>query len=1335
MCSSIGQTPFEAGTSLVARCGLHVFSAVAIGLCICQAVFAQTSSPPTSADPDLTQPVSLNQEGQQLVKRAAESLKTGDNEQALSLFQNAYLRFDASGNTESQAICRYNQGTILLNLGRHDKALNSFKEALVLFEALPDLKKYKAMCLGNLGNALLALGRHDEAVAALEKALALLEALPGMEEYRAMCLGSSGDALRALGRQVEALECFAVAADLYAPLRGKERDRASCLHSEGCLLGDLRRPMEAVELLKAALALYTHLPNTEKNQALCLYNMGVALGNLPSPVEALEKFQMALKLYESLPDTTLDQAICLGNMGVMQKDLERYSEAIELHQCALELFVSLPNTEISQAMCLSNIGCALTSLCRFEEALTRHEAALRLCVSLPNTNLDQADHQYNIAVVLTQLGRPSEALESCEKARVLYASLQGTEAQQVMCLENMGIALCKLGLPAEALERFESALDLCTPREELAAKRIDCLINIGNALGGLRRTSEALEHYTDALELCASQPDSGKKRATILNSTGCALHDLGHHEESLEALEAAWKHYEVLPNMELDRGGCLNNMGNALLALGSNSEAVARYRAAMKLYASQQNTEREQADCLYNMGNALCLMGRTAEGLECYNTALALYAAMPNGAGNQGECLFNIGFTNCQMAEWCQGIQQLYEGYRKDWQQAVPNLPFMTEQQKVAFLQASLNSPFSVYTASLTHTDCAEVGRCGLETALLAKGLSEWAMRQEQGVFREVAPQDWQHDFDELQGLKQELQALTLSLQTSASAAFDEGESNEARAERIRKTGERLGVLRGQIQQRENDLARRNADFAKEMELQAVDVAAISEALSRQGEDAVLLEYVKFWRTDFSTGDSREEDAQYGVFVLIPGHEPAGISLGPAAPIEDAVKAYQDTVMNVLTLGVAPGRSGWRQLEQDARIVGDTLRTLILDPIRERLGEKKRLFIAPDAVLFSVPFEALPVSQTQTEEPRYLVEDHEVVYLNSGRELLLFDGRDRKQTPSRDTAVIVAGPAFDLPEGDRARETAAFCLSATEDTSRQQLLAWSSDFETDSASEGAMDTLGVKGHNFRAGFTEIPEAVAFGEMIADKLRASGYCKNTELYTGHQAIEWRIRNVEAPRVLQILTHGCFLGLLDVKDQTLQMEITSVFRPYVQPPEFHNPLLRSMLGLAGASISTPARVYRKGADWLTGEEWDRLEETERARYEMAVLDDGLLTAYEVTGMNLYGTELVALTACQTAQGETSTGQGTAGLRRAFLLAGAQSMIMAQWSVPVEYSMDQMNRFYDGWLGKEKADSRYAAFRNSQLAELDSARNEYGAGHPWLWAGFVYIGDPGEISKSVF
>ena len=120
-----------------------------------------------------------------------------------------------------------------------------------------------------------------------------------------------------------------------------------------------------------------------------------------------------------------------------------------------------------------------------------------------------------------------------------------------------------------------------------------------------------------------------------------------------------------------------------------------------------------------------------------------------------------------------------------------------------------------------------------------------------------------------------------------------------------------------------------------------------------------------------------------------------------------------------------------------------------------------------------------------------------------------------------------------------------------------------------------------------------------------------------------------------------------------------------------------------------------------------------------------DDGVLTALEVSGLNLYGTELVVLSACETGVGEVRTGEGVFGLRRAFVLAGAKNLVMSQWRASDYYTALQMEQFYQA-IGRGVSPAE--ALREAQLATISSLRERMQGegGEPLapvnLWAPFM-------------
>jgi CHAT domain-containing protein len=138
-----------------------------------------------------------------------------------------------------------------------------------------------------------------------------------------------------------------------------------------------------------------------------------------------------------------------------------------------------------------------------------------------------------------------------------------------------------------------------------------------------------------------------------------------------------------------------------------------------------------------------------------------------------------------------------------------------------------------------------------------------------------------------------------------------------------------------------------------------------------------------------------------------------------------------------------------------------------------------------------------------------------------------------------------------------------------------------------------------------------------------------------------------------------------------------------------PKFQNPLLRSGLALAGANLHS-----KDG-------------------------EDGILTAVETAGLDLWGTKLVVLSACNSGVGEVRTGEGVYGLRRALGLAGSESQVMTLWPVADRATEELMTAYYRRLL---EGEGRSEALRRVQLKMLDSKKQA----HPFFWAAFIQSGD---------
>jgi len=207
-------------------------------------------------------------------------------------------------------------------------------------------------------------------------------------------------------------------------------------------------------------------------------------------------------------------------------------------------------------------------------------------------------------------------------------------------------------------------------------------------------------------------------------------------------------------------------------------------------------------------------------------------------------------------------------------------------------------------------------------------------------------------------------------------------------------------------------------------------------------------------------------------------------------------------------------------------------------------------------------------------------------------------------------------------------------------------------------------------------------------------------QEVKLYQDSLALEEVLKKVQNPRVLHLATHGRLFPRLHERSSIKKLR--SFAGSQAQAADIlavrNNPMMRS--GLALSAVGT----YTKEKEAYTSDKQ---------------IEDGFFTAYEAQNLILDGTELVVLSACETAQGDVVDGEGVYGLQRGFLAAGAKAVLMSLWKVDDLATRDFMISFYDTWL--ESGDKR-AAFRKAQ----ETLRADARFASPIDWGAFVLVGE---------
>jgi len=201
------------------------------------------------------------------------------------------------------------------------------------------------------------------------------------------------------------------------------------------------------------------------------------------------------------------------------------------------------------------------------------------------------------------------------------------------------------------------------------------------------------------------------------------------------------------------------------------------------------------------------------------------------------------------------------------------------------------------------------------------------------------------------------------------------------------------------------------------------------------------------------------------------------------------------------------------------------------------------------------------------------------------------------------------------------------------------------------------------------------------EEISKELKNKTW--NVNVFTAEFASEENLRKMASPNVLHIATHGYYLKDVDTDDK--------LFLGFGSNSIKENSFLRSGLILAGAGPSTGDSLNTRSEN------------------------DGIVTAYEASLLNLSNTELVVLSACQTGLGDNMGSQGVAGLQRSFAIAGAKNIIMSLWPVDDYSTQYLMTEFYRNYALTQNVES---SFKIAQSL----TKKKYP--HPAMWAAFVLL-----------
>lgn len=1084
--------------------------------------------------------------------------------------------------------------------------------------------------------------------------------------------------------------------------------------------------------------------------------------------EARSLFEKALAAHRRAVRTDdAERALLLDNLGHAYEELGQYDQARRAYEESVAIKKKVLGLQhASTANSLYALGSVYELIGEYGAARRHLEQALEIRRAvLGAKDLKTADALSSLAGVLLAQGQLATARDYYLQALAIQREKEGAQSlNSAITLNNLGVTLHTMGDLAGAQRCHEEALAIrkqqLAPRDPNVAASLN---GLGAVLVAQGKFAEAKQYLEQALEIdLATQGEDNADTGAMLNALGQAHEGLGefvtargYYERSLAALQKS------LPKNHPAIGTPLANLGLVCSVLGDFTAARSHLEEALKLKRQVWGEQHhETATVLHNLGALAMSMGDFATARRRFEQALSIRKRVldsqhPDVASNL-SALGMLRIMQTEFAEALPDLKQALDIQQRTYGENHPHTATTYNQLGALYrITGDLAQARAHYERSLaireqvldeSHPDVANAlnslavlllstGDYATARTHLARSLAihkrtigehhpNTAMLYHNLATLNAAVGDWdaaatmadrarriarRHTMRVLPTLSEEEQLRVLdAFAVNAKHAFSlalrqhdhpaivaksaewlingKASSQEALALRqklIRSTDEnltrQLQEVRSQIaalsvrgstidysqriavlREQEETLVRQAGERLLGMDAQADRWIPLDEIRNQLDADQVHINIARFEVFDWEAQGIRPWRPARYVAWLIPSANKGKVKLIDLGEADAIDRAVSQARQSLQAIASAGTLEDESASERQVRESLRRLAALVLDPLLPHLEVADRLVLSPDGMLWLVPWAALPL-----DERKYALERYELSFVVSGRELA------QPTPPSVESgpALVLADPDFD---------------SASPGNNRRVPI---------SNAEKSLQRGG--------GLAELPR---FARLPATAAEANAIRPNIEHYTGKtsriylgaEACENVAQSVKSPQVLAFSTHGFFLEdrkSSPQQDAALQ-DLNQLAFPLIKDKHGENPLLRCGLALAGSN-----RRDIESED-----------------------DDGVLTGLEIVNIDLRGTELVVLSACETGVGEVRNGEGVAGLRQAFQLAGAQAVVASLWSVPDLETARLMKSFFEHLAaGKSKA----AALRAAQRERLESRRERFDAAHPFYWAAFTVTG----------
>jgi len=1026
---------------------------------------------------------------------------------------------------------------------------------------------------------------------------------------------------------------------------------------------------KAVELSKKELG------DTSRDYATILNNLGFYYYSNYDYSKAEPLYLEALNIRKKLlGEEHPDYAITLNDLAGLYESMGNYSKAEPLYLEAIKIEKKVLGEEHPDyAISLNNLAYLYKSMGSYAKAEPLYQEAIKIeKKTLGENHPDYATSLNNLAFLYKSMGNYAKAEPLYQEAiKIEKKTLGENHPDYVISLNNLAHLYNNIGEYAKAKPLYVEALKI--RKEILGVEHPDYVISLNN----LAYLYSNIGDYAKAEPLYMEALNIRKKRlgeehtdyGNILRNFADMYASMGLHTKAetlyLEALNIQKK---VLGEEHTDYANTLNNLASLYKSMGNYAKAEPLYVEALNIQKKVLGEEHtDYANILNNLASLYESIGNYAKAEPLYVEALNIYKKL-------------LGEENPSYATIVNNLAGLYSNMG-NYTKAEP---MHVESLNIRRMVLGESHPYYIYSLydlaalyeSVGNYDKAEPLRIkGFEIAtnhilsnisnLSEKEKNVWISKN--GYQNEILL-SLQNNYKGIANtstsfiLNQQLlfksliladtKGILQTILTNKDSALQEIYSNWT------------SIKKQLAQQYSLPIAGRNtelADWEKKAEVLEKEINRKSSAFREQQQS------FRIKSTDVQTGLSNNEasiefvrfrlynkkwtdSTMYAAYILTKND-----SIPVFVPLFEE-KQLQKLFDSAGTSANAMVSKFYRGVDLGntgtSASLGKDLYNLVWAPLEPYLKGIKKISYSPAGKLYSIAFHALPV-----DSATMLMDKYELSQYTSTRQVAL---RRTQETKVNIQSVTLFGNAsFTL-------DSATIAKAKTGNQSVSNIYV--------------PQNRGSRGGTW----SDLPgtaEEVKKLKQLFDQNRIP-----TKSFTQTTATEENLKALSgnSPQVLHIATHGFFLPDPEKKRKDIGMNNENTYSLA------DDPLLRSGLILAGGNYAWSGKTPVEG------------------------VEDGIATAYEISQLNLSNTELVVLSACETALGDVKGSEGVFGLQRAFKMAGVKKMIVSLWQVPDKETAELMTTFYNYWL---KGKTIEQAFAQAQ-AEM---RKKYS---PYYWAAFVLV-----------